>query len=82
MVFDTGRVVLATGGIGELFLNITNPAGCFGQELALAARCGRKEALRSRIHPVSPDRLRRAVASDAAGDRGGARRRRDSDRGH
>src|SRR3954453_252589 len=35
MVIDTGRVVIATGGIGGLFLDSTNPAGCFGQGLAL-----------------------------------------------
>jgi L-aspartate oxidase len=34
--------VLATGGIGGLFLDSTNPAGCFGQGLALAARAGAK----------------------------------------
>ena len=41
-MIDTGRVVLATGGIGGLFLDSTNPAGCFGQGLALAARAGAK----------------------------------------
>ncbi|SDK09206.1 MULTISPECIES: L-aspartate oxidase [Bradyrhizobium] len=40
LVIDSGRVVLATGGIGGLFLDSTNPAGCFGQGLALAARAG------------------------------------------
>ena len=40
LVIDTGRVVIATGGIGGLFLDSTNPAGCFGQSLALAARAG------------------------------------------
>jgi L-aspartate oxidase len=40
LVIATGRVVLATGGIGGLFLDSTNPAGCFGQGLALAARAG------------------------------------------
>lgn len=42
LVIDTGRVVVATGGIGGLFLDSTNPAGCFGQGLALAARAGAK----------------------------------------
>jgi L-aspartate oxidase len=41
-VIDTTRVVLATGGIGGLFLDSTNPSGCFGQGLALAARAGAK----------------------------------------
>lgn len=36
----TDRVVLATGGIGGLFLDSTNPLGSFGQGLALAARAG------------------------------------------
>jgi L-aspartate oxidase len=40
LVIDTGRVVIATGGIGGLFLDSTNPAGCYGQGLALAARAG------------------------------------------
>jgi L-aspartate oxidase len=40
MVIDSSRVVIATGGIGGLFLDSTNPAGCFGQGLALAARAG------------------------------------------
>ncbi|MBN9432170.1 MAG: L-aspartate oxidase [Bosea sp.] len=36
----TRRVVLATGGIGGLFEESTNPRGCFGQGLVLAARAG------------------------------------------
>jgi L-aspartate oxidase len=39
-VLATRRIVLATGGIGGLFLDSTNPQGCFGQGLALAARAG------------------------------------------
>jgi L-aspartate oxidase len=39
-VIATDRVVIATGGIGGLFLDSTNPAGCFGQGLALAAHAG------------------------------------------
>jgi len=38
--FATGRVVLATGGIGGLFHDTTNPLGSRGQGLALAARAG------------------------------------------
>src|SRR5262249_57086474 len=38
--FQTTRVVIATGGIGGLFAQSTNPSGCFGQGLALAARAG------------------------------------------
>jgi L-aspartate oxidase len=33
-------VVIATGGIGGLYVHSTNPAGSFGQGLALAARAG------------------------------------------
>ncbi len=40
LVVPTNRVVLATGGIGGLFQDSTNPMGCFGQGLALAARAG------------------------------------------
>jgi L-aspartate oxidase len=40
LLFATDRVVIATGGIGGLFLHGTNPAGSFGQGLALAARAG------------------------------------------
>lgn len=40
VVLATNRVVIATGGIGGLFIDSTNPGGCFGQGLALAARAG------------------------------------------
>jgi L-aspartate oxidase len=40
VLLATQRVVIATGGIGGLFLDTTNPLGCFGQGLALAARAG------------------------------------------
>jgi L-aspartate oxidase len=40
VLFATDRVIIATGGIGGLFLHGTNPAGSFGQGLALAARAG------------------------------------------
>lgn len=40
LTIATGRVVIATGGIGGLFRDSTNPAGCFGQGLALALRAG------------------------------------------
>jgi len=40
VLFATDRVVIATGGIGGLFLHGTNPAGSLGQGLALAARAG------------------------------------------
>lgn len=40
VMLQTSRVVLASGGIGGLFAQSTNPAGCFGMGLALAARAG------------------------------------------
>nr|WP_294550258.1 L-aspartate oxidase [uncultured Rhodopila sp.] len=40
VLLPTSRVVLATGGVGGLFLDTTNPSGSFGQGLALAARAG------------------------------------------
>ncbi len=40
VLFAADRVVIATGGVGGLFLHGTNPAGSFGQGLALAARAG------------------------------------------
>jgi L-aspartate oxidase len=36
----TDKVVIATGGIGGLFADSTNPVSSFGQGLALAARAG------------------------------------------
>ena len=40
VLFATDRVVFATGGIGGLYAESTNPLGSFGQGLALAARAG------------------------------------------
>jgi L-aspartate oxidase len=40
VLFASNRVVIATGGVGGLFRHSTNPAGSFGQGLALAARAG------------------------------------------
>lgn len=40
VLFATDRVVIATGGVGGLFQYGTNPAGSFGQGLALAAKAG------------------------------------------
>ncbi|MBR0872412.1 L-aspartate oxidase [Bradyrhizobium tropiciagri] len=42
LTIATNRVVIATGGIGGLFADSTNPGGCFGQGLALAAHAGAK----------------------------------------
>jgi L-aspartate oxidase len=40
VLLPTGRIVIATGGVGGLFLHTTNPLGSFGRGLALAARVG------------------------------------------
>ncbi|MEJ2625419.1 MAG: L-aspartate oxidase [Pseudolabrys sp.] len=40
MLFQTARVAVATGGIGGLFDQSTNPDACLGQGLVLAARAG------------------------------------------
>jgi len=40
VLFAADRIVIATGGIGGLFRFGTNPAGSFGQGLALAAAAG------------------------------------------
>ncbi len=57
VVFATDRVVIATGGIGGLFLHTTNPAGSFGQGIALAARAGAEMADLEFIqfHPTALD---------------------------
>lgn len=40
LLLPASRVVLASGGIGGLFLHTTNPPGSWGQGLLLAARAG------------------------------------------
>ena len=40
IVLRTARVAIATGGVGGLFADTTNPRGATGQGLALAARAG------------------------------------------
>jgi L-aspartate oxidase len=39
-VLRSSRVVIATGGLGGLYLHSTNPAGAIGQGLMLAAKAG------------------------------------------
>jgi L-aspartate oxidase len=39
-VLRSSRVVIATGGLGGLYLHSTNPSGAIGQGLVLAARAG------------------------------------------
>ncbi|HEY5226376.1 MAG TPA: L-aspartate oxidase [Methylovirgula sp.] len=57
VLLPTNRVVIATGGIGGLFLHGTNPAGSFGQGLALAARAGAELADLEfvQFHPTALD---------------------------
>lgn len=57
VVLATSRVVLATGGVGGLFRDTTNPLGCFGQGLALAARAGAELADLEfvQFHPTALD---------------------------
>ncbi len=56
-LLPTNRVVIATGGVGGLFLHGTNPAGSFGQGLALAARAGAQLADLEfvQFHPTALD---------------------------
>jgi len=73
VLFATQRVVIATGGIGGLFLDTTNPLGCFGQGLALAARAGADLADMEFIqfHPTaldSPSRPMHLVSEAVRGE--------------
>lgn len=63
VVLPTWRVVLATGGIGGLFLDSTNPLGSFGHGLALAARVGAELADLEfvQFHPTALDTSRRPM---------------------
>jgi len=57
ITLGTNRVVIATGGVGGLFIDSTNPAGSFGQGLALAARAGAELADLEfvQFHPTALD---------------------------
>lgn len=57
VLLPTSRVVIATGGVGGLYSHGTNPAGSFGQGLALAARAGAKLADLEfvQFHPTALD---------------------------
>ena len=79
VLFATNRVVIATGGIGGLFLHSTNPAGSFGQGLALAARAGAVmgDLEFIQFHPTALDSN---CLSAEARERSRARRRRCSRR--
>jgi L-aspartate oxidase len=82
MLLPTGRVVIATGGVGGLFLHTTNPLGSFGEGLALAARW--RHADRHGIRAVPPDSAGRRAgcrrASAAVGQRSRTRRGSEADR--
>jgi L-aspartate oxidase len=63
-VIPTGRVLLATGGLGGLYRATTNPVGNFGHGIALAAHAG---ALLSdmefvQFHPTALQSSRRPLA--------------------
>ena len=73
LVFDTERVIIATGGIGGLFLDSTNPTGCFGQGLALAAHAGARlsDLEFIQFHPTAfdgPSRPLQLVTEAVRGD--------------
>lgn len=63
ITLPTRRVVLATGGIGGLFNDTTNPLGSFGQGLGLAARAGAAFADLEfvQFHPTALDRQQRPL---------------------
>lgn len=63
VTLSSGRVVLATGGIGGLFNDTTNPSGSLGQGLALAARAGAELADLEfvQFHPTALDVPRRPM---------------------
>ncbi|WP_062228663.1 L-aspartate oxidase [Aureimonas frigidaquae] len=57
LTLATGRLVLATGGVGGLFPATTNPLGNTGRGLALAARAGAliRDAEFVQFHPTALD---------------------------
>ncbi|MFS2151876.1 L-aspartate oxidase [Rhizobium sp. Rhizsp42] len=63
MVLPSSRILLATGGIGGLYEATTNPAGNFGQGIALAARAGAVLADMEfvQFHPTALDGNRRPL---------------------
>ncbi len=57
LVLKTGRVVLATGGLGGLYAHTTNPRGALGLGLVMAARAGANLADMEfvQFHPTALD---------------------------
>ncbi|ACK49275.1 L-aspartate oxidase [Methylocella silvestris BL2] len=57
LLIACNHVVIATGGVGGLYLHGTNPAGSFGSGLALAARAGAEMADLEfvQFHPTALD---------------------------
>lgn len=71
--FASSRVVLATGGIGGLFEDSTNPLGSQGQGLVLAARAGARLADLEfvQFHPTAfdgPDRPMALISEAVRGE--------------
>ncbi len=64
MLLPSPRILLATGGIGGLYEATTNPAGNFGQGIALAARAGAVLADMEfvQFHPTALDGNQRPLA--------------------
>ena len=64
LAIATDRVVIATGGVGALYRETTNPGGSFGEGLALAARAGAELADLEfvQFHPTAFDGLAQPMA--------------------
>lgn len=60
IILPSARIVLATGGLGGLYDATTNPAGNYGQGIALAARAGAELADMEfvQFHPTAIDSSR------------------------
>ena len=79
LLLPTSRVVIATGGVGGLYAQSTNPTGCFGSGLALATRAGAvlSDLEFVQFHPTALDAPGTPVAliSEAVRGEGRAARR-------